>query len=110
MKRELYSSWTDGLSDQELLKMNPLLVLDFDVEKEKVISQLIYMGTCKLSIAEALFGNMHKIILEAGVSWENCVAVGVDNTAVNIGRRNSIMTRVKKQNSSRFFSRLIILV
>ena len=45
---------------------------------------------------------MDKIISEAGVSWEKCVAVGVDNTAVNIGNRNLIMTRVRKQNPSSF--------
>ena len=67
-----------------------------------MISQLLDMGTCKFSTAEALFGNVDKIISEAGVPWENCVAVGVDNTAVNIGSRKSIMTRMRKQSSSTF--------
>ena len=102
MKREPYYLRTDGSNDEGLVKMNPLLVRVFDDEKGKVISQLLDVGTCKLSTTEALFGNMDKIISEAGVSWENCVAVGVDNTAVNIGSRNSIMTRVRKQNSSMF--------
>ena len=63
---------------------------------------------------------MNKIISEAGVSWENCKVVDVDITAVNIGSRNSIMTRVRKQNCNtankggpsfeRRFSRLILLV
>ena len=96
MKREPYSLCTDGSNDEGLVKMNPLLVRVFDDEKGKMISQLLDMGTCKLSTAEALFGNMDKIISEASVSWENCVAVGVDNTAVNIGSRNSIMTRQTK--------------
>ena len=78
MKREPYSLCTDGSNDEGLVKMNPLLVRVFDDEKENVISQLLDMGTCKLLTAEALFGNMDKIISEAGVSWENCVAVGVD--------------------------------
>ena len=102
MKREPYYLRTDGSNDEGLVKMNPLLVRVFDDEKGKMISQLLDMGTCKLSTTEALFGNMDKIISEAGVSWENCVAVGVDNAGVNIGSRNSIMTRVRKQNSSMF--------
>ena len=101
-KREPHSLCTNGSNDEGLVKMNPLLVRVFDNEKGKVISQLLDMGTCKLLTAEALLVNMDKIISETGVYWENCVAVGVDNTAVNIGNRNSIMTRVRKQNSSTF--------
>ena len=47
--------------------MNPLLVCSFDKEKGKVIFPLLDMGTCKLSTAEALFGNMDKIISEPTV-------------------------------------------
>ena len=102
MKREPYSLSTDGSNDEGLVKMNLLLLRVFDDEKGKMISQLLDTGTCKLLTTEALVGNMDKIILEVGVSWENCVAVGVDNTALSIGSSNSIMTRVRKQNSSTF--------
>ena len=68
MKREPYSLCTDGSNDEGLVKINPLLVRVFDDEKGKVIPQLLDMGTCKLSTAEALFGNMDKIISEAVVS------------------------------------------
>ena len=104
MKREPYSLCTDCSNNKGLAKMNLLLVRVFDDEKGKVISQLLDMETCKLSTAEALFGNMDKIVSKAGVSWENCIAVGVDNTAVNIGSRNSIMTHERKRSSSSFFS------
>ena len=99
MMIESYFLCTDSSNNEGLVKMNPLLVRVFDNEKGKVISQLLDMGTCKLLTAEALFGNMDKIISEAGVSWKNYVAVCDDNTAVNIGSRNSIMTRLRKQNS-----------
>ena len=98
MMMESYFLFSDSSNNEGLVKMNPLLVRVFDDEKGKMISQLLDMGTCKLSTAEALFGNMDKIISEGGVSLENCVAVGVDNTAVNIRNRNSIMTQVRKKN------------
>ena len=66
MKREPYSLCTDGSNDKGLVTINPLVVRVFDDEKGKVIPQLLDMGTCKLSTAEALFGNMDKIISEAG--------------------------------------------
>ena len=34
------------------------------------------------------------------VNWNNCVAVGMDNTSVNMRIHNSIKTRVLKKNSS----------
>ena len=38
------------------------------------------------------------------IPWKNCVAVGVGNTTVNVEKKNSIMTRVKAQNDSVYFS------
>ena len=35
--------------------------------------------------------------------WHNCVGVGVDNTSVNLGKRNSIMTRVMQKHPAFFF-------
>ena len=32
------------------------------------------------------------------VNWNNCVAVGMDNTSVNMGINNSIKTRVLEKN------------
>ena len=95
MKRDSYSLFTGSSNVEGFVKMNPLLVRVFDDEKGKVISQLFNMGTCKFTITENLFGSMDKIILEAGVPWENCVAVGVTNTAVNIGSRNCITLQTR---------------
>ena len=47
-----------------------------------------------------LFNNIDTILENAEVSWDNCVGIGLDNTAVNLGRRNSIMTRVLGKNAS----------
>ena len=44
---------------------------------------------------DALTGN--------GISWDNCIGVSVDNTSVNLGKRNSIMTRVKQKNAASYF-------
>ena len=37
------------------------------------------------------------------IPWTNCVGTAVDNTSVNLGRRNSIMTRVLQQNPNVYF-------
>ena len=78
MKVLPYSLATDGSNDNGLLKMNLLTVRIYDVNH----------------------GNM----TSHHIPWENCVAVGIDNTNVNVGKHNSIMTRVKAKNDTVYFS------
>ena len=83
--------------------MNPVLIRLFDDNKGKVSVRLLDMGTCKEGTAEALFNNINSILRENRVDWENCVAVGLD-TAVNVGKKNSIMTRVLAKNKNIFIN------
>ena len=72
----------------------------FDDNKGKVSVQLLDMGACKEGTAEALFNNINSILRENRVDWENCVVAGLGNTAVNVGKKNSIMTRVLTKNKN----------
>ena len=62
--------------------MNPVLIRLFDDNKGKVSVQLLDMGACKEGTAEALLNNINSILRENRVDWENCVAVGLEYTAV----------------------------
>ena len=84
--------------------MNPVLIHLFDDNKGKVSAQLLDMGAYKEGTAEALFNNIHSILSENKVDWENCVSVGLDNTAVNVGKKNLIMTRVLAKNKTIFIN------
>ena len=55
------------------------------------------MGT-----VEALFNNIDSILRENKVDWENYVAVGLDKTAVNVGKKNSIMALELAKNKNIF--------
>ena len=98
MKSGAYSIGTDGSNDEgPLKKLNPIVIRLFDNSKARVSSQLLEMGASKESTAEALFNNLDNVLEINNISWQNCVALSVDNTAVNIGKRNSI--RIHLQNS-----------
>ena len=84
--------------------MNPVLIRLFDDNKGKVSLQLLDMGACKEGTAEALFNNINSILRENRVDWENCVVAGLGNTAVNVGKKNSIMTRVLAKNKNIFIN------
>ncbi len=46
---------------------------------------------------------MDDVLQGNGISWSNCVGVSVDNTSVNLGKRNSILTRVREKNPAVYF-------
>ena len=103
MESGAYSIGTDGSNDEgSLKKLNPIVIRPFDNSKARVSSQLLEMGASKESTAEALFNNLDNVLEINDISWQNCVALSVDNTAVNIGKRNSIKTRVLKMNPNTF--------
>lgn len=59
-------------------------------------------GTEAATAAE-IFQKMNDVLSENQITWNNCVAVGVDNTNVNVGNKNSIMTRVHAVNANTEF-------
>lgn len=103
MKAEPFSLATDGSNDSGLQKMNPLTVRIFDVNRGRVMTQLLDMCLTSASTADAIYKKISETLTKFGVDWEKCVAFGVDNTSVNLGRRNSIKTRVEQQNESIYF-------
>ena len=54
-------------------------------------------------MAESIFTKMDNVMKDNGIPWANCVGTAVDNTSVNVGRRNSIMTRVIRQSPNVYF-------
>ena len=79
---------TDGSKDESGIKnLNHVLIRLFDDSKGKDSVQLLDMGACKEDAAEALFNNTDYNLRENKADWENCVAVGLDNIAVNVGKK-----------------------
>ena len=96
---------TDWSNDEPgIKKMNPVLIRLFDDNKGKVPSQLLNMGACKEGTTGALFHDIASILRENKVDWENCTAAGLDNTMVNVGKKNSIRTRVLAKNKNIFIN------
>ena len=57
------------------------------------------------SCAEGIYGVLESKLaqlLQCDDPWKLCTSVGVDNTSVNIGIRNSLKTRILQCNSAIF--------
>ena len=83
--------------------MNPLTVRYFDVNRNRVATQLLDICLTSDSTADAIFTIINDTLKSYDIDWNMCVAFGVDNTNVNMGRRNSIRTRVEAENESVYF-------
>ena len=92
MKKYPYALATDGSNDNGLEKINPLTVRIFDVNAGKVKTSLLDMCMTPSGTALNIFNAIDRCMTLFDVPWSNCVAVGVENTNVNMGNRHSIKT------------------
>ena len=98
MKSAVYSLATDGSNDQNLEKMNPLTVRYFDEPQHKVVTQFLGMYLSRSSTAEDIFSSLNVAPEKHNIPWSNCIALGVDNTSVNVGKHKSIIVEARKKN------------
>ena len=102
MQTRSYSLGIHGSNNTGLQKMNPLTVRIFT--NDGILTQLLDMCMTRGASAADIFSKMDETLQQNAIPWENCVSVGLDNTSVNLGRRNSIMTRVHEKNPALFFN------
>ena len=101
LKTEPFALSTDGSSDNGLLKMNPLTVRVFDVNRGRVANHFLDMCLAQGSTAADSFAKIdHALTTKYDVPWGNVVAMGLDNCSVNMGKHNSILSRATEKNNS----------
>ena len=107
MKVHPFSLSVDGSNDSGLEKMNPVTIRLFDPAQNSIVTRFLDMCTSTSGTAEGIFtviDNKMKELLQSSTPWALCTSVSVDNTAVNIGVRDSLKTRVTKCNPAIFFN------
>lgn len=102
MKENSYGLSIDGSSDNQREKMYPLTVRVFD--ESGLSMELLQMCVSDSSTAEGIFSVMHNELSVHEISWNNCSGIGLDNTNTNVGKRNSVITRIHSKNESVYLS------
>ena len=93
MKTNTFSLCVDASNDSGLEKMNPVTIRLYYVNRNKIVTRFLDMCTSRSSTAEGIYSAVDsklQELLECSNPWIMCTSVGVDNTSVNIGNRDSL--------------------
>lgn len=90
----------DGSNDKEEQKLVPLTLRAFDDDLGVVSSKFLSMCLCNKGTAAVYFEKLEEVFDSHNIPWSNCIALSVDSTSVNIGRHNSIKSRLEVKNPS----------
>ncbi len=96
-----YCLMLDSSNDNGLEKMFPVTVRIYDVNFGRVLTKFLDMNLLEgreASTADAMFQSVDELLERNSIDWDFCVAIGLDNTNVNIGDHNSIKSRAKEKN------------
>ena len=76
--------------------MNPFTIRLYDVNRNHIVTQFLDMCTSCSSRGEGIYSAVDgklKELLQCSNPWVMCTSLGVDNTSVNVGNRDSLKTR-----------------
>ena len=80
-----FSIAIDGSNDARPEKVNPMTVKLFDINSQKVQQRFLDMCTTNSGTADEIFQKTNDVFKENDLTWNQCVGLSVDNTAVNLG-------------------------
>lgn len=98
LKRMPFSLSTDGSTDQNAVKLYPILVRYFDESKQKIQCALLSLKECSDNSGEGIFSMLNQEIDDKDLNWKNCVAFGCDNARTMLGHLNGVVSHLKKAN------------
>ena len=91
----------DSSNDNGIHKMFPITVRIIDETFGRIMTKFLDMNLLEgrdASTADVMFESVDNILTINDIRWDHCMAIGLDNTNVNIGEHNSIKSRAKEKN------------
>ena len=80
--------------------MNAFTAKLFDEDEHKVVTHFLDMCLSKSATAERIFQSVNGTLEKHEIPWGDCLALGVDNVSVNVGKHKSLILEVQKKNPS----------
>ena len=98
-----YSLMFDSSNDNGVEKMFPVTVRIYDVNFGRIMTKFLDMNLLEgreASTADVMFESVNNLLDVNSIQWDHCMAIGLDNTNVNIGDHNSIKSRAREKNKN----------
>ncbi|XP_077581558.1 zinc finger BED domain-containing protein 5-like [Stigmatopora nigra] len=99
-KTQPFSLMIDESNDRNATKRLVILVRLFDGESTK--TRLLDLPELTSGKAASIFEVIDSFFKKNEIPWENCVGFGSDNCNTMIGRKDSVLSRLKGQNPNIF--------
>ena len=101
MQNMPYSLMLDVSNDNGIQKMFPITVRIFDETFSRIMTKFFDMNLLEgrdASTADVMFESVDNVLATNDIQWDHWIAIGLDNTNVNIGEHNSIKSHAKEKN------------
>ena len=96
----VFSLSTDRSNNQNLEKINPVTVQIYNINQHKMLTKVLDMCLRKSSTSVSIFSSVNLVMSKYKIPWSNCIALGVNNTSVNVGKHKPLIVEVRKQNEN----------
>ena len=79
-----------------------IVVKYLDEVRERAVTGFLDMPICNIGTARSIFDQLDATFIAKGIPWKNVVAFISDNCNTKVGKRNSVVTKIKENNSAVF--------
>ena len=83
--------------------MFPVTVRIYDIQFSQIVSKFFDMSLLEgvsASTVDSMFNSTDDLFSKHNISWDYCMAIGLDNTNANIGEHNSIKSSAWEKNDN----------
>lgn len=96
LKRRSFSLATDGSTDNNEVKIYPIVVSYFSEDKGKIITMILSLLDSTDNTGGGIFNAINEEFQKRKIPWENCVAFASDNASVMNGQYKGVISFIRK--------------
>ena len=97
-----FSFRCDECNDTNQQKTLAIVVKYFDEVRVRVVAGFLDMPICNIGTAQSIFDQLNATFEAKGIPWKKVVAFISDNCNTMVGKRNSVVTKIKEKRSAVF--------
>ena len=101
-RTQAFTILSDGGNDNFMKKYFAILVRLWDDKRREAVVQFLDMPVCNVATGETLFQAMNTALEERSIPWTNAIGFASDSASVMVGKRNSVLSRVRERNPDVF--------